>query len=78
MDNTQRKKLILDVVESNDIASIHDALKLVGAEISSLEAIPFGSRNEVIRICEDLADGVISSQESLERFKKFISSIPDL
>ena len=45
--------------------------------MSALEAVPFGLRNEVIRIFEDLADGVINSKESIERLRAFVSSVPD-
>ena len=55
MNNKVRKERILQTIEIRDYASIHDAHQELGGDIDSLEAVPFGSGNEIIRICEDLA-----------------------
>ena len=77
MNNKVRKERILQTIEKRDYASIHDAHQELGGDIDSLEAVPFGSRNEIIRICEDLADGIIDSKQSIARLKAFVSSVPD-
>ncbi len=77
MNNKERKELILNSLDEQSFDDINDAFSSIGVEVSSLEAVPFGLRNEVIRIFEDLADGVINSKESIERLRAFVSSVPD-
>lgn len=77
MNNKERKELILNSLDEQSFDDINDAFSRIGVEVSSLEAVPFGLRNEVIRIFEDLADGVINSKESIERLRAFVSSVPD-
>ncbi|MCF2859179.1 hypothetical protein L1286_16975 [Pseudoalteromonas sp. SMS1] len=77
MNNKERKEHIIKVIESQNFDSIHKALQELGSDIGGLEAVPFSLRNEVIRICEDLADGCINSQQYLVRLKAFVSSVPD-
>jgi len=77
MNNKERKELILNSLDEQSFDDINDALSHIGGDVSALEAVPFGLRNEVIRIFEDLADGVINSKESIERLRAFVSSVPD-
>ena len=77
MNNKERKELILNSLDEQSFDDINDAFSHIGGDVSALEAVPFGFRNEVIRIFEDLADGVINSKESIERLRAFVSSVPD-
>ncbi|RZM85371.1 hypothetical protein C3B51_00080 [Pseudoalteromonas rubra] len=77
MTNQQRKHFIISAIERAECSDVHDALRVAGEEIECLEAIPFGSRNEIIRICEDIADGVIDGSESIKRLLEFVNSVPD-
>ena len=77
MNNKERKELILNSLDEQSFEDINDAFSSIGGDVSALEAVPFGLSNEVIRIFEDLADGVINSKESIERLRAFVSSVPD-
>lgn len=77
MNNKERKELILNSLDEQSFDDINDSFSHIGGDVSALEAVPFGLRNEVIRIFEDLADGVINSKESIERLRAFVSSVPD-
>jgi len=77
MNNKERKELILNSLDEQSFDDINDAFSHIGGDVSALEAVPFGLRNEVIRIFEDLADGVINSKESIERLRAFVSSVSD-
>lgn len=77
MNNKERKELILNSLDEQSFDDINDTFSHIGGDVSALEAVPFGLRNEVIRIFEDLADGVINSKESIERLRAFVSSVPD-
>ncbi|MCP4587518.1 MAG: hypothetical protein GY840_16510 [Pseudoalteromonas sp.] len=77
MNNKERKELILNSLDEQSFDDINDAFSRIGGDVSALEAVPSGLRNEVIRIFEDLADGVINSKESIERLRAFVSSVPD-
>jgi len=77
MTNSERKALILNALRSKNYRSAFEAINEFQWEISSLEAIPFGLRNEPIRIAEDIADGVITCEESLTRLIDFLEAVPD-
>ena len=77
MNNSERKKLIMDKLNDENIEHIYDAIRVLGGEIEALEAVPFGRRNEVIRIAEDFTDCVIDGPTSLERLKEFVINVPD-
>ncbi len=77
MNNKERKEFIFQAIEKRNFDNIDDARRELGGFIDSLEAVPFGSRNEIIRICEDLANGIIDSKESIARLKAFVGSVPD-
>lgn len=77
MNNKKRKQKILLSIESGSFQNVYEAMKTVGGDVGALEAIPFGLRNEVVRIAEDLADGSISQDESVTRLAAFVQSVPD-
>ncbi|ALU45179.1 hypothetical protein [Pseudoalteromonas rubra] len=77
MTNQKRKHIILSAIKRAECEDIHDVVRIAGEEIECLEAVPFGSRNEIMRICEDIADGVIDGSESIKRVMTFLNSIPD-
>ncbi|MDP2560107.1 hypothetical protein [Psychrobium sp. 1_MG-2023] len=77
MKNCDRKVKILRILASDKFDNYYDAFSKVGGDVNTLEAIPFGSRNETIRIAEDLADGVISNAEAISRLIKLVQSVPD-
>ena len=75
MDNSERKNLILTKI--NTESSLHEILRNVENEICQLDAIPFSSRNKVIRIAEDYADGLLNDKSALEELIRFVESVPD-
>lgn len=75
MNNKQRCEVILEKLRNSNFDHAYDALKVVEAEILCLESVPFGLRNEPIRICEDLSDGVISGSESIQRLIDFVKAV---
>lgn len=77
MNNQQRKKRILDLLDERACSDVFEALAIVGGDVSALEAVPFGRRGELTQICEDLADGKINGIESLLKLRDFVMAVPD-
>lgn len=75
MNNKQRCENILEVLKNSNFEHVFDALKVLEDEINCLESVPFGLRNEPIRICEDLSDGVISGNESIKKLVSFVKAV---
>jgi len=77
MNQRERKAFLIGELQSGRYGSSYEVLNVLEGHFSSLEAVPFGLRNQPTRICEDLSDGRITREQSVAKLIEFLWEVPD-